>query len=114
MINLPADKKAEIEADIMAVYEVQPRIAMVNSDKGITNLHASNDVIIDASLPVVVRDGGSMWNASNELEECVSVIPDRCYATMYKFVLKIVLKMVNMMLQQWVTVPNIGLMATKS
>ena len=112
--SLPADKKAEIEADIMAVYDVQPRIAMVNSDKGITNLHASNDIIIDASLPVVVRDGGSMWNASNELEECVSVIPDRCYATMYKVCVEDCVKNGQYDVTTMGNVPNIGLMAQKA
>ena len=112
--SLPADKKAEIEADIMAVYDVQPRIAMVNSDKGITNLHASNDIIIDASLPVVVRDGGAMWNASNELEECVSVIPDRCYATMYKVCVEDCVKNGQYDVTTMGNVPNIGLMAQKA
>jgi len=112
--SLDADKKAEIEADIMAVYDVQPRIAMVNSDKGITNLHASNDVIIDASLPVVVRDGGAMWNASNELEECVSVIPDRCYATMYRVCVEDCVKNGQYDVTTMGNVPNIGLMAQKA
>ena len=112
--SLPADKKAEIEADIMAVYDVQPRIAMVNSDKGITNLHASNDIIIDASLPVVVRDGGAMWNASNELEECVSVIPDRCYATMYRVCVEDCVKNGQYDVTTMGNVPNIGLMAQKA
>lgn len=67
----------------MAVYKTQPNMAMVDSDKGITNLHASNDIIIDASIPVV-RDGGKMWNAEGKVQECVSVIPDRTYATFYK------------------------------
>ncbi|MDQ1338382.1 MAG: isocitrate dehydrogenase, partial [Campylobacterota bacterium] len=78
-----SSKKAEIEAAIMATYKTQPNMAMVDSDKGITNLHASNDIIIDASMPVVVRDGGKMWNAEGKVQECVSVIPDRTYATFY-------------------------------
>ena len=112
--NLPADKKAAIEADIMATYEKQPRIAMVDSSKGITNLHASNDIIIDASLPVVVRDGGSMWNASNELEECVSVIPDRCYAGMYRVCMEDCVKNGQYDVTTMGNVPNVGLMAQKA
>lgn len=82
--KLPADKKAEIEADIQAVYKTRPALAMVDSDKGITNLHASNDIIIDASMPNVVRDSGGMWNAKGELQDTKAIIPDRCYATWYQ------------------------------
>ncbi len=82
--NLPQDKKEAIQNAIMDVYKTQPAIAMVNSDKGITNLHASNDIIIDASIPVVIRDGGQMWNWDNQLQECKVVVPDRTYATFYK------------------------------
>jgi len=82
--KLPVDKKAEIEADIAAVYADRPGLAMVDSGKGITNLHVPNDVIIDASMPVVVRDGGRMWGLDNELHDTVAMIPDRCYATMYQ------------------------------
>jgi len=81
--KLPQDKKEEIQKAIMEVYKTQPAIAMVNSDKGITNLHNSNDVIIDASIPVVIRDGGKMWNWDNQLQECKMIIPDRTYATFY-------------------------------
>jgi len=88
LAKLSADKKAEIEAAIMAVYPTQPAMAMVDSDKGITNLHASNDVIIDASLPVVVRDGGKMWNPEGKVEQCIVTIPDRCYATMYSEIIE--------------------------
>ncbi len=63
---LPADKKAEIEADIQAVYATRPALAMVDSDKGITNLHVPNDIIIDASMPVVIRDSGKMWGAGRQ------------------------------------------------
>jgi isocitrate dehydrogenase len=82
--SLPADKKAEIEADIMAVYETQPELAMVDSDKGITNLHVPNNVIVDASMPVVVRDGGKMWGPDGKLKDTKAMVPDRCYATMYQ------------------------------
>ncbi len=82
--RLPADKKAEIEADINAVYASQPALAMVDSRKGITNLHVPNNIIIDASMPNVVRDGGRMWNLQDELQDTIAMIPDRSYATMYQ------------------------------
>lgn len=82
--KLPADKAEEIRNDIDACYEERPWLAMVNSDKGITNLHVPSDIIIDASMPVVVRDSGQMWNKDNELEDTKCLIPDRCYATMYQ------------------------------
>jgi isocitrate dehydrogenase len=85
--KLPADQAVAIKADFEACYEHRPWLAMVNSDKGITNLHAPNDIIIDASMPVVVRDSGKMWNKLNELEDTKCLIPDRCYATMYQEVL---------------------------
>ena len=84
--KLPADKKAEIEADIQAVYAARPALAMVDSDKGITNLHVPNDVIIDASMPVVVRDSGRMWGPDGKLADTKALVPDRCYATMYQAV----------------------------
>ncbi len=77
-------KRKEIEADIDAVYVNAPALAMVDSDKGITNLHASNDVIIDASMPNVVRDGGMMWNAEGQLQDTKAIVPDRCYARFYQ------------------------------
>ncbi len=76
--RLPADKKAEIEADIAAVYETQPALAMVDSRKGITNLHVPNNIIVDASMPNVVRDGGRMWNNDDQLQDCIAMVPDRC------------------------------------
>jgi len=82
--TLPQDQKEAIQKDIMDTYPSQPAIAMVNSDKGVTNLHNSNDVIIDASMPVVIRDGGKMWNWDGSLQECKMLIPDRTYATFYK------------------------------
>lgn len=112
--KLPADKKSEIEAAIMATYETQPAMAMVDSDKGITNLHASNDVIIDASMPVVVRDGGKMWNAKGEVQECASVIPDRCYATMYKEIVDDCVKNGQFDVTTMGSVSNVGLMAQKA
>jgi isocitrate dehydrogenase len=80
----PQEKKEEIQEAIMYTYKKHPASAMVNSDNGITNLHNSNDVIIDASMPVVIRDGGKMWNWDGQLQETKTVIPDRTYATFYK------------------------------
>lgn len=107
-------KKAEIEAAIMATYKNQPNMAMVDSDKGITNLHASNDVIIDASMPVVVRDGGKMWNAEGKVQECVSVIPDRTYATFYKEIVDDCVKNGQFDVTTMGNVANVGLMAQKA
>jgi isocitrate dehydrogenase len=88
--KLPADKAAQVKADFEACYEHQPWLAMVNSDRGITNLHAPNDIIIDASMPVVIRDSGKMWNKYGEMEDVKCMIPDRCYATMYQEVVNFV------------------------
>ncbi len=81
--NLPADKKAEIEADIAAVYQSAPDIAMVDSDKGITNLHVPSDVIVDASMPAAIRASGQMWNKAGKQQDTNFIIPDRCYAGIY-------------------------------
>jgi isocitrate dehydrogenase len=112
--KLSGDKKAEIETAIMAVYTKQPHIAMVDSDNGITNLHASNDIIIDASMPVVVRDGGKMWNSEGKVEECVAVIPDRTYATFYKEIVEDCKKNGQFDVTTMGSVSNIGLMAQKA
>ena len=82
--NLSETERKEIENDIQAVYAKSPALAMVDSDKGITNLHASNDIIIDASMPVVIRDSGKMWNAQGKLQDTKAIIPDRSYATFYQ------------------------------
>src|SRR5690606_6024594 len=86
--SLPADKKAEIEADIQAVYESQPALAMVNSDKGITNLHVPSDVIIDASMPAAIRSSGKMWGPDGKLHDTKALIPDRSYAGIYQEMIK--------------------------
>ena len=88
--SLSEDEAAKIKADFEACYEQEDRpwLAMVNSDKGITNLHAPNDIIIDASMPVVIRDSGKMWNKLGELEDVKCMIPDRCYATIYQEAIK--------------------------
>merc|ERR1719499_23841 len=107
-------KKEEIEADIMEVYKNRPRIAMVDSDKGITNLHAPNDVIIDASVPPVIRDSGKMWNWGNELEDTKMLIPDRSYARMYQQIVEDCQKNGKLDVATMGNVPNVGLMAQKA
>ena len=82
--TLPVEKQAEIEADIQAVYDNSPDIAMVDSDKGITNLHVPSDVIIDASMPAAIRASGQMWNKDGNQQDTNFVIPDRCYAGIYQ------------------------------
>ncbi|QFR43272.1 NADP-dependent isocitrate dehydrogenase [Sulfurimonas xiamenensis] len=112
--KLPADKKTEIEAAIMATYDVQPPMAMVDSDKGITNLHASNDIIIDASMPVVVRDGGKMWNRDGKPQECVAVIPDSSYARFHQGMVDDCVKNGQYDVTTMGNVANVGLMAQKA
>jgi len=107
-------KEAEIEADIAEVYTKRPGLAMVDSGKGITNLHVPSDVIIDASMPNVVRDGGQMWNKEDKLEEVKCVIPDRSYSTMYDAIIKDCQANGQF---DWTTtghVSNVGLMAQKA
>ncbi|MDH5523935.1 MAG: NADP-dependent isocitrate dehydrogenase [Desulfobulbaceae bacterium] len=82
--TLPEAQRAEIEADIAAVYQANCELAMVDSSKGITNLHVPNNVIIDASMPVVIRDGGRMWGPDDKLHDTIAMVPDRCYATIYQ------------------------------
>ena len=77
-------KRKEIEADLSAVYDTAPDIAMVDSDRGITNLHVPSDVIIDASMPAAIRSSGQMWNAEGKQQDTAFVIPDRCYSGVYK------------------------------
>ena len=112
--KLPQDKKEEIQAAIMAVYNTQPAIAMVNSDKGITNLHNSNDIIIDASLPVIIRDGGKMWNWDGQLQETKAIIPDRTYATFYNESVEDCKKNGQFDVATMGNVSNVGLMAQKA
>jgi isocitrate dehydrogenase len=110
-----SDKKDEILAAIKAVVENgNPNIAMVDSDKGITNLHASNDIIIDASMPVVVRDGGKMWNKDGNTEECVAVIPDASYAFFHKGMVEDCVKNGQFDVTTMGNVANVGLMAQKA
>jgi len=112
--NLPADKKAEIEADIAAVYESAPDIAMVNSDKGITNLHVPSDVIIDASMPAAIRASGQMWNKDGRQQDTNFIIPDRCYAGVYAETIDFCKKNGAFDPATMGSVPNVGLMAQKA
>ncbi len=111
---LPADKQAEIKADIDAVYAVRPQLAMVNSDKGITNLHVPSDVIVDASMPAMIRDSGKMWGTDGQLHDAKAVIPDRCYATIYQAVIEDCKKNGAFDPTTMGSVPNVGLMAQKA
>jgi len=112
--RLPADKKAEIEADIAKVYENQPPLAMVDSRHGITNLHVPNNVIVDASMPNVIRDGGKMWNNADELQHCIAMIPDRSYATIYSTILEDAKINGQFDPSTMGAVSNVGLMAQKA
>jgi isocitrate dehydrogenase len=112
--KLPDAKRAEIEADIQAVYRNRPALAMVDSDKGITNLHAPNDIIVDASMPVVVRESGKMWGPDGKLRETKAMIPDRCYATTYKTIIEDCKKNGAFDPATIGCVPNVGLMAQKA
>jgi isocitrate dehydrogenase len=112
--KLDADKKAEIESDIAAVYENHPKLAMVDSRKGITNLHVPNNIIVDASMPNVVRDGGKMWNINDELQDTVAMIPDRSYATMYQQIIEDCQQHGQFDPATMGSVSNVGLMAQKA
>ena len=109
--KLPAEKKAEIEADIQAAYANGPALAMVNSDKGITNLHVPSDVIVDASMPAMIRGGGKMWNAAGKEQDTLAVIPDSCYAGVYQAVIDFCKKNGALDPKTMGSVPNVGLMA---
>ncbi len=112
--TLPEAQRAEIEADIQAVYPTRPALAMVDSDKGITNLHVPNDIIVDASMPVVVRDSGRMWGTDGKLHDTLAMIPDRCYATMYKAIIEDCQQHGAFNPATIGSVPNVGLMAQKA
>jgi len=112
--SLPEAERKAIEADIQAVYAKQPGLAMVNSDKGITNLHVPSDVIVDASMPAMIRDSGKMWGADNKLHDTKATIPDRCYAAMYEAVIDDCKKNGAFDPKTMGSVPNVGLMAQKA
>ena len=112
--NLPADKKAEIEADIKNIFQNRPKLAMVNSDKGITNLHVPSDVIIDASMPAMIRNSGQMWNAGGKSQDTKAVIPDSSYAGIYQVTIDFCKEHGAFDPTTMGTVPNVGLMAQKA
>jgi isocitrate dehydrogenase len=112
--QLPEATQAAIKADIDAVYANAPGLAMVNSDKGITNLHVPSDVIVDASMPAMIRDSGRMWNAKGELQDTKAVIPDRCYAGIYQAVIDDCKANGAFDPATMGSVPNVGLMAQKA
>ena len=112
--TLPAEKKAEVEADIAAAYANAPAVAMVNSDKGITNLHVPSDVIIDASMPAAIRSSGQMWDAQGKLKDTKFVIPDRCYAGVYAETINFCKANGAFDPKTMGSVPNVGLMAQKA
>jgi isocitrate dehydrogenase len=109
--NLPADQKAAIEADILKAYENGPALAMVNSDKGITNLHVPSDVIVDASMPAMIRTSGQMWNAQGKPQDTLAVIPDSSYAGIYQTVIDFCRENGALDPKTMGSVPNVGLMA---
>lgn len=112
--SLPEEQQAQITADIQAEYAQRPGLAMVNSDKGITNLHVPSDVIVDASMPAMIRDSGQMWNAQGKLQDTKAVIPDRCYAGVYQAVIDDCKAHGAFDPSTMGSVPNVGLMAQKA
>ena len=112
--SLTDDKRAEIEADINVVYSARPELMMVNSSRGRTNLHVPSDVIIDATMPVMVRDGGQTWGPDNELHATVAMIPDRSYATLYQAIIEDCKKNGAFDPATIGSVANVGLMAQKA
>ncbi|WP_186757657.1 NADP-dependent isocitrate dehydrogenase [Echinicola salinicaeni] len=112
--KLPADKRKEIEADIEACYADSPDLAMVNSHKGITNLHVPSDVIIDASMPAMIRTSGQMWNKNDALQDTKAIIPDRSYAGVYQETIDFCKKNGAFDPTTMGSVPNVGLMAQKA
>lgn len=112
--KLPDAKRKEVEDDINKVYEYQPELAMVDSRIGKTNLHVPNDIIVDASMPNVVRDGGKMWNRKDELQDTIAMIPDRSYATIYKTIIEDAKEKGQFDPSTMGAVSNVGLMAKKA
>ena len=112
--KLPDAKRKEIEDDISKVYESHPELAMIDSRINKTNLHVPNDVIVDASMPNVVRDGGKMWNKKDELQDCIAMIPDRCYATIYQTIIEDAKTKGQFNPATMGAVSNVGLMAQKA
>jgi len=114
LAKMPEDQQQAIKADIAAQYAARPHLAMVDSDKGITNLHVPSDVIIDASMPAMIRDSGKMWGADGERQDCKAVIPDRCYADIYEVMIEDCKAHGAFDPATMGSVPNVGLMADKA
>jgi len=112
--SLPEAKREEIEADIQGAYSARPELAMVNSSRGITNLHVPSDVIIDATMPVIVRDGGRTWGPDNELHDTIAMIPDRSYSTIYQVVIEDCQRQGAFDPATLGSVSNVGLMAQQA
>ena len=112
--NLPENERAEIEADIQACYSNRPEMAMVDSDRGITNLHVPSDVIIDASMPAALRSSGQMWGPDGQLHDIKAIIPDRCYAGVYQEVIDFCKANGAFDPASMGSVSNVGLMAQKA
>ncbi len=112
--TLPDAQRAAIEADIQATYLTRPELAMVNSDKGITNLHVPSDIIVDASMPAMIRDSGKMWGVDGKLHDTLAMIPDRCYARIYQIVIDDCKAHGAFDPKTMGSVPNVGLMAQQA
>ena len=112
--TLPEAEKAAIKADIQATYAKRPALAMVNSDKGITNLHVPSDVIIDASVPAMIRESGKMWGPDGKLHDCIAAIPDRCYSTLFQATIDDCKAHGAFDPKTMGSVPNVGLMAQQA
>ncbi len=107
-------REKKLKLTLIKFMNIRPELAMVDSRIGKTNLHVPNDIIVDASMPNVVRDGGKMWNKKDELQDCIAMIPDRCYATIYAKLLKMQKRKGNSILQLWALFPTLDLMAQKA
>jgi isocitrate dehydrogenase len=112
--TLPEAEKAAIKADIQATYAKRPGLAMVNSDRGITNLHVPSDVIVDASMPAMIRESGKMWGADGKLHDVIAAIPDRCYSTLFQAVIEDCKAHGAFDPKTMGSVPNVGLMAQQA
>ena len=112
--TLPEAEKAAIKADIQATYAKRPGLAMVNSDRGITNLHVPSDVIVDASMPAMIRESGKMWGADGKLHDVIAAIPDRCYSTLFQAVIEDCKAHGALDPKTMGSVPNVGLMAQQA
>lgn len=112
--DLPSDQRKEIESDIQKVYQTRPELAMVDSDKGITNLHVPSDIIVDASMPATLRSSGKMWGSDGKLHDTKAMIPDRCYAGIYQEVFEFCKQNGAFDVTTMGNVSNVGLMAQKA